>query len=301
MRDDGEAGPVVGVVLDRRRDDEEAVLARRPLARQAGERAVDAGHARAFGVARDRPALGARQMVAEPGMALRQRLRMRADGDDAVERVDLSQQVVADVEAGLADDGERRRQEEIERARDHAFARVLDRHDAEVGGACARRVEDLVGVGAGDLDDRRAEVAERGELAEGAGRAEVGDARRRLEGAARRHDLAPDRRHAGLGQRPAVGLLERVDHRRLALGAKRRRAFGALQGADRRARPRARRLSRSSSSRSSASICRRSDSRSAAAGGESEAIERSVRATCRRDATPRRSRPAPGPAAARRG
>jgi hypothetical protein len=72
-------------------------------------------------------------MVAEPRVALRERLRMRADRGDALERVGLAQQVVADVQARLADDREGRRQEEVERARDDTLARVLDRDDAEVG------------------------------------------------------------------------------------------------------------------------------------------------------------------------
>ena len=63
---------------------------------------------------------------------------------------------------------------------------------------------------------------------------EVGDPRRRLERAARRHDLAPDRRDAVGGQGALVRGLERVDHRRFALRAKRRRALGTLERADRR-------------------------------------------------------------------
>ena len=95
--DDGEAGAVVRVVLDRRGDDVQAELARRALAGDAGQRVVEAGQARAFGVARDRPAFGVGQVVAEPGMALRERLRMGADGVDAVERIDAAQQVVPHV------------------------------------------------------------------------------------------------------------------------------------------------------------------------------------------------------------
>jgi hypothetical protein len=185
-----------GIVLDRRRDDEEAVLARRALARERGQARVEAGEPCAFGVARDRPPFRIRQVVAEPGVALCKRLRMSAHGGDAVERTDLAQDVVPDVKAGLADDREGRREEQIERSRDHALAGILDRDDAEVGGAGAGGVEDLVGIGARQANDRRAEVAERGELAERARRPEVGDPRRRLERAARRHDLAPDRRDA---------------------------------------------------------------------------------------------------------
>ena len=205
MGEDREARPVVRVVLDRRGDDEEAVLARRALARDAGERIVEAGEARAFGVARDRPPLGVRQVhgsatrgiAPAPAGARRRRRRRRANRSCAAG-------------CGARRGWSRRRscsgvvEEQVERARDDAFARVLDRHDAEVGGAGAGRVEHLVGVGARQAHDRRAEVAERGELAEGSCRAEVGDARRRLERAACRHDLAPDRRHALGRQGPAL-------------------------------------------------------------------------------------------------
>ena len=231
-------------------------LAARSLAMPARRR-VEARQPRAFGVARDRPALDVRQVVAEPAVALRERLRMGADRDDAFGRIGPAQQVVAHEQAGLADDDERRGQEQVERAGDHAFGRVLDRHHAEVGGAGAGGVEHLVDVGAGHLDDRRAEVAERRQLAEGAGRAEVGDPGRRLERAAGRHDLAPDRRHAVGRQRAGVAAPSGRRSRRLRARGGRpasRRRF--LSSPIARAMP-ARRFSSASSSRSTASICSR--------------------------------------------
>jgi hypothetical protein len=89
-------------------------------------------------------------------------------------------------------------------------------------------VEFSTGTRAWHAHDGRAEVAERGLFAEGAGRAEVGDAGGRLQRAAGRHDLAPDRRDALVLQRAGVAGLQAVDHLRLALGAEDDRAFVLL-------------------------------------------------------------------------
>jgi hypothetical protein len=85
----GEAGAVVRVVLDRRRDDVQAPLAARAQARDGCEGRIERCQARAFRVARDGLALGLGEVVVEPAMALRERLRVRADGRDAGEVVDL--------------------------------------------------------------------------------------------------------------------------------------------------------------------------------------------------------------------
>ena len=86
----GEAGAVVGVVLDRRRDDD-AGRTRSPRARWRARRACGSRLARrapsALLATGRRSASG--QVVAEPGVALGERLRMGADGGDAVERVAL--------------------------------------------------------------------------------------------------------------------------------------------------------------------------------------------------------------------
>jgi hypothetical protein len=98
---------------------------------------------------------------------------------------------------------------------------------------CRRRgAEHLVDADAGHVLDAGAEELQRGLLAEGAGRAEVGHALRRLQRAAGRHDLAPDVGDVVALQRARVGVLQAVDHLRLALGAEHRRALGALDLAD---------------------------------------------------------------------
>ena len=97
-------------------------------------------------------------------------------------------------------------------------------------------------AGAGHADDRGAEVAERGLLAERAGRAEVGDARRRLQRAAGRHDLAPDRRHALVLSGPGVACLQAVDDLRPRARGETPASLRALELADALREP-ARRLS----------------------------------------------------------
>ena len=87
MGHDREAGAVVRVVLDRRRHDMQTVLARRVQAGQRAERRSRLAQARAFGIAGDRPTLDARQALAQPGVALGQRLRVGADRRQTVESV----------------------------------------------------------------------------------------------------------------------------------------------------------------------------------------------------------------------
>ncbi len=98
--------------------------------------------------------------------------------------------------------------------------------------AGGRGVEDLVEGRAIDQVGGAAEVLDRRLLAEGAFGAEHGDALRRLERQAGRHDLAPDGRHVQRLERPAVALLHLLDHLRHAIGAEVGRAFALLDLAD---------------------------------------------------------------------
>ena len=143
-----------------------------------------------------------------------------------------AQQVVTNQQARLGNDDQRRGQEKVERPGNDAFGRVFDRNDAEVGTAGSGRAKHLVDAGTVDRLDRRAEEAERRLLAEGACRPEKGDACRRFECAARRHDLAPDRCNAALQQRSCVVGFPAGDDLRLALGPERGRALPLLQLAD---------------------------------------------------------------------
>ena len=85
--DDGEPGAVVGVVLDGVGHDVQAELGGRAFAGQRRQAGLVRGQARAFGVAGNGAAFGVRQMLGQPALALRQRLRMRQHHLDAVERI----------------------------------------------------------------------------------------------------------------------------------------------------------------------------------------------------------------------
>jgi len=204
----------------------------RTVAGDGGPGRVGGGQARALGIARCGAALHVGQVVVQPALALRQRLRMRVDGLDARQGVGLAQQVVAHQQAGLAHHLQRCVEEQVERARHHPFGRVLDRHHSELGAARRGGTEHLVDAAAGDAFDAGAEILEGGLLAESAGRAQEGDPLRRFERPAGRHDLAPDRRQAGRPDRAGVALLQAADHGSLAFGPEYRRAFFALDQAD---------------------------------------------------------------------
>ncbi len=79
---------------------------------------------------------------------------------------------------------------------------------------------------------RRAEEAQRRLFAEGSRRAQVGHARRCLQRAAGRHDLAPDRRHAVGAQRPGLAALGRRSPGPRARDGRRREPSRLLDLAD---------------------------------------------------------------------
>ncbi len=73
--------------------------------RGAGDGGAVVGVARAprrFGIAADRLPLGLRQVLAQPGLALRQRLRMRVDALDVLEMAGAREQVLVDTQLDLA-------------------------------------------------------------------------------------------------------------------------------------------------------------------------------------------------------
>src|SRR6185312_11420873 len=97
-----------------------------------------------LGVARYRHPRGTGKMPGEPLRALRERLRMRIDLRDALDRRFLRQQVLLDAQLDLTADRELRRIHEIERAADGAFGRVLDGNDRVIRLPCLARAKDLV-------------------------------------------------------------------------------------------------------------------------------------------------------------
>ena len=140
----------------------------RAVAGQGGPGRVGGGQARAFGIARHGAALDIGQVLVQPVLALRQRLRMGQHGLDAVHGRLLAHQVVAHQQADFADEWQGVVQEQVQRARDDALGHVLHADDAELRAAAGRRVEDLVEVGAVGHVGRAAEILQRRLLAEGA-------------------------------------------------------------------------------------------------------------------------------------
>ena len=80
-------------------------------------------------------------------------------------------------------------------------------------------MEHFVEIIAGHMLDAGAEKAQCCFLAVGAFGPKVGNALRRFQGAAGRHDFAPDQCQAGIFQGALIGLLQAMDDLRLALGA----------------------------------------------------------------------------------
>jgi hypothetical protein len=115
---------------------------------------------------------------------------MAAHTADVAQHRHAPHQVLVDAQFHLADDLQRRGQEHVERVVDGAFGRVLDRHDAEVGGARFHLVEDLFDRRQRQRPHRVAEILEHRLLREGALGPEVTDLQCVLLGEARRHDLA---------------------------------------------------------------------------------------------------------------
>lgn len=178
---------------------------------------------RGLRVARHRLPLELRRVRGKPLLALRERLRMRADARDAVERAALREQVVMDRQRELAADQQLGLQQQIEGARHRAFGRILDGRDAECSRTCLDRAEHLVDRRTRQPFDRLAEILEHRLFAVRADRPEECDVDRLLERAARGHDLAPDGADVLARERPRAHVLQARDHLQLALRPKHRR------------------------------------------------------------------------------
>ncbi|MNV37056.1 hypothetical protein D3C71_1285590 [compost metagenome] len=226
--DDGEAGAVVGVVLNGVGDDVQAELSGCAFAGEGRPGGVGGGQAGALGIARHRAALGVRQVLGQPGLALGQRLRVGQHGLDAVERIGGAQQVVAHQQAHFAHHMGGGVQEEVERAGDHAFGGVLDAHHAVLRAASGCGVEHFVEVGAVHQVGRTAKELDGGLLAERAFGAQHRHALWRLQRQACGHDFAPDGCYVRSFERSGVGGLNLLDHLGYAVRAKERGALALL-------------------------------------------------------------------------
>mmetsp|Transcript_10440 Transcript_10440/g.42567 ORF Transcript_10440/g.42567 Transcript_10440/m.42567 type:complete len:395 (+) Transcript_10440:9056-10240(+) len=111
---DGKARAVVGLVLDGMRRDVQAEQRGRAFAAERRPGGVGGCEPRTLGVAGHGAALDVGQMLVQPVLALRQRLRVGQHGLNAMHGRLLAHQVVADQQADLADDMAGRVQEEVE-------------------------------------------------------------------------------------------------------------------------------------------------------------------------------------------
>ena len=172
------------------------------------------------------------QVGVEPVLALGQRLRMGNHHLDIGQRGAEPQNVVAHQQADFAHDMQGRVQQQIQRARDHPFGRVFNRHHAKLGAARGGGPKHFINAGAHHPFDAGAKVLQRRLLGEGAGGAEVGDPLGRFQRAAGRHDFTPDDGHAAVFERPRVACLQAADDLGFAFRAEHRGVVHAFDLAD---------------------------------------------------------------------
>ena len=117
-----------------------------------------------------------------------------------------------DTQLNLTADAERRREEHVERIVHGAFARVLDRHHAEVGCACLHLVEAFLDRDQRQRPHRMPEVLEHRLLGKGALRPEKAHLERLLLRETGGHDLAKETQDLLVPQRPTLAAvaLERL-------------------------------------------------------------------------------------------
>ncbi len=129
---------------------------------------------------------------------------------------------MADDERTLAQDLQRRIQQQVQAAVDRAFGGILDRDHAHVGLPRFDGAEDLIKGCARQFLHGVAEMLLRGLLRERALRPQEGDRHAAFQAAAGGDDFGPNRRHAGIRERAGIGLLQAADHVGFALGAQNR-------------------------------------------------------------------------------
>ena len=138
--------------------------------------------------------------------ALREPLRMREHALDLAELRRAREQVLRDVEKALAADHDVRVDEAIQRDVDRAFRAVFHGHHAVLRVAALDVVEDLDHRPRRPIDGGLAEALQGRLVRERRHRSQKGDRERRLERAARRQDLAPDRARHVARDGTGVGL-----------------------------------------------------------------------------------------------
>src|SRR5258706_598020 len=214
-----ETGPVLGIVLDRAREQLETVARGCDLGTDRRRRRLLRRDARGFGVARERNALGARQVLREPAVTLREGLRVRIDLAYRLDRRPFRHQVLLHAQHHFGADLQGRREQQVERASDRAVGGVFHGDDRVLRGPRLGGAEHLVDRSAGLRRYARAELLGERHLAESALRPKVGDRERLLERAAGGDDLGEKPRERIVRERPAVGVRDPAQNLGLALGA----------------------------------------------------------------------------------
>ena len=189
---------------------------------------IGSGQTRTLGVAGCGMALCLRQVGGKPVLALGKRLRVCVNGFDAIQIGLQAQQVVAHQQAGFTNDVQRRGQKQIERTCHYAFGGVFHRHYAKGSAARCHGLKHIVKAAARHMLNADAKKRFSGLLAKSASGPQIGNALRRFQRTAGRHDFAPDVGNVGVFEWAAVGRLHFLDDLRLALGAENLRAFFAL-------------------------------------------------------------------------
>src|SRR5690606_12852730 len=164
-----------------------------------------------------RQALDARRIAIEPAGALGERLGMRTDALDSLERSAEAHQAMPHGDGYLAGDLERGLEQQVEGPTDGSFGRILDRDHPEIGVTRLGAAKDLVDRRAVEGLDAMAEMLVRGLFGEGAARAEVGDAQAPFERPAGGDDFAVDRFDRSPWQGPFRQAAQAIEYLRLAL------------------------------------------------------------------------------------
>ena len=149
-------------------------------------------------------------------------LRMRAHHLDRRQIAAERQQIMVNRQCDLTGNRHRRGQQYVERPGHRAFGRILHRHHTELGGAGLDRAKHVVDRCARQTAHRMTEVVERGLLAIGSDRTQIGGDRRLFKRPAGRHDLAPDIGDVLVMERAVAHRLQTADDLLLALRAKHR-------------------------------------------------------------------------------
>lgn len=192
-----------------------------------GHGRIVAGHARRFRIRGHCLAFDLRIILIEPGVALRQCLRVRANAGNAIHGAGLGHQAVMYRNRNFTADAQGRLQQQIERAVDDAFGRILNRDHAEISRAGFGIAEHFVDGNTWQSCDCMSELLIYRLLAEGAFRSQIGNRHALFKRPAGRHDFTENGLDIDAQQRPRIAFGRLAQYLRLAFRTKHRRiGFG---------------------------------------------------------------------------